>query len=83
MEVDAELKEAMAAISNSLLVTNALLASILDVLLEDKPEEFKESARSSLESNLQQVMSIASDDGLDAVMSKLNEEKHDGCGHCE
>lgn len=83
MEVDAELKESMAAISNSLLVTNALLASILDVLLEGKPEEFKESARSSLESNLQQVMSIASDDGLDSVMSKMNEEKHDGCGHCE
>ena len=38
MDNDTEIREAIVAVSHSMMITNSLLASILDVLLYDKPD---------------------------------------------
>ena len=83
MDNDTEIREAIVAVSHSMMITNSLLASILDVLLYDKPDSHREAIDNSLQDNIQGVMKAASDNGLDSIMGKLNREKHDGCGHCE
>lgn len=83
MNNDTEIRETIVAISHSMMITNSLLASILDVLLYDKPDSFREDIDNSLQNNIQGVMNAASENGLDSIMGKLNQEKSDGCGHCE